>query len=262
MLYLSIFLNVFKKHYVAGMIFISASVVAVLLSFHHEKMENYLGQKFEVPKSFFHAIVSGSENHQRLARKLRELPGVEAVNVIDEKALKGQWNSMLKDWDLEDLKNFEGLTNLDYSGLKVVFQDAISQRSEKLVMEYVQRLVGRENVTMSSIKRPEPELFVVNKKGFFEQPIAWAYVLGGVVWFFAMLAFSDKIQKESYLVENFQRNSNVQLKVALMISVLFLIVPMFVALALPQPSLMGGIYALVMVVLTFATMGLKKWSWH
>lgn len=262
MLYLGIVFNVWRKHFLGTTLFVLSSLSAITVSMYHDKIESWVGQKIEAPKSFFHAIVAGEENHQRLARKLRELPGVESVNVIDDNSLKAQWGQMIADWGLDDLKNFEGLRELNYSGLKIVFRDALSERSEKLVMEYVQRLAGKDNVTMSTIKRPEPELFMVSKKGIFEKPLYWFYGILGLVWFLSLFNFNDHLQRESYLVETYQRTKNVQLAVAMIVILGCFFIPTISLIAFKSPSLVGALAIIPLVVLTFIVMGLKKWSWH
>lgn len=262
MLYLNLALTLARKHFISSLSFVLSSLLIFTLSVQHQFVDEILGKKIESPKSFFHALVSGSENHQRLARKLRELPGVESVNIVNEKDLKAEWKSVMASWNIGDLDKYTDFIDDHYAGLKVIFKDALSARSESLVMEYVQRLVGKENVTLSSIKRPEAELFNVHKKTPIENPLNWVYAFLGFIWIGSLFSLSENLQRESYLIENFQRVDGVQLKSSLALLFTFLLPLIGLNFLWGNPSLLGGGIALTLVSIVFLVMGLRKWSWR
>jgi len=251
-----------RKHFISCLSFGLSSMLIFTLSVQHLYVDEVLGKKIESPKSFFHALVAGTENHQRLARKLRELPGVESVNIVNEKDLKAEWKNIMSSWNIGDLDKYTDFIDDHYAGLKVIFKEALTERSEGLVMEYVQRLVGKDNVTLSSIKRPEAELFKVHKKSPIENPLNWVYAFLAFIWIGSLFSLSENLQRESYLIENFQRVDGVQLKSSLVLLFTFLLPLVGLNFLWGNPSLIGGGIALGMIVFVFLVMGLRKWSWR
>ena len=107
----------------------------------------------------------------------------------------------------------ERLKAIKYSSLTVELSQNLKSKSQKLVKEYLTRLVGESSLTLSSIKYPKQKEETV---GFKDQLLAYAdsIILAVVALMWALL-FVSVLKKNAsyfYLVEKFQRKSNIKLK--------------------------------------------------
>ena len=81
-------------------------------------------------------------------RKLRE-PGVDKVRVLS-KADVSSLDELLKTLNIGVSKD---LIDLSFSGLRVQFERGLPARSQKLIRDYLSRLVGADKLTMGAINK-------------------------------------------------------------------------------------------------------------
>jgi hypothetical protein len=214
MFYLNNFFKSFFHFPVRGVIFILATVLFVGSAFVTTKVERSLLKgvaKMEKGASFF-ALIDSKENNSRVARKLRELPGVEKVKVLSKADVSSSLDELLKTLNVGVSRD---LIDLSFSGLQIEFHKGLPQRSQNLIRDYLTRLVGADKLTMGAVNRESQDL--KDKRGSFAVmirtylgPILTAFA--GVFWFVLFIIFRKDFIRSSYLSEQFQRRSNVPAK--------------------------------------------------
>ncbi len=214
MFYLSNFFKSFFHHPARGIVFVLATVLFVGSAFVTTKVEKSLLKgvaKMEKGASFF-ALIDSKENNSRVARKLRELPGVEKVKVLSKSDVSSSLDELLKTLNVGVSRD---LIDLSFSGLQIEFQKGLPQRSQNLIRDYLTRLVGADKLTMGAVNRESSD--VKKKRGSFAVmirtylgPIITAFA--GLFWFVLFIIFRKDFIRSTYLAEQFQRRSNVPAK--------------------------------------------------
>lgn len=241
--------------------FILMGITLFVLSFIGPSLEKkwmpYLSsQQFDLP--YFHALVSGRENHSRISRNLQDLPGVEKVEVLAEESIKSEVKNIVGSLGQEITESFLAL---NYAGLKVIFSDGLKANSQELIRDYLKRLVGDSKVTLGPVQATKRKTY---KKTWARELIeqnAFEVVMGMacLLWFLLGLDLTKPLSRHSYLVEQFQRRRQVAPKIYLSLIAPILLVPMIGVLFSP-PSVM------ILIVLLAAFLPLvvtsRKVLWH
>lgn len=214
MFYLSNFFKSFFHNPFKGSVFIAATVLFIGSAFVTGQVEKTLLKgvaKMERGASFF-ALIDSRENNNRVARKLRELPGVDKVRVLSKADVSSSLDELLKTLNVGVSRD---LIDLSFSGLKIEFQKGLPQRSQNLIRDYLTRLVGADKLTMGAINKEASD--VKKKRGSFMVMIKTYLgplmtVLFGLIWFILFITIRKDFIRTSYLSEQFQRRTNVPAK--------------------------------------------------
>lgn len=160
---------------------------------------------------FFYALIDDRENQSRIARKLRALPGVKRVDLLSSKSITSKASEVIKN---VGVGLDSDLLNLDYSGLKIVFVKEVSMRSINLIRDYLNRLVGKKNITMGGVKEPHSNKLKISDVLVFLKSWGSSLTLTilFVMWVTIFFLFENTLAHNSYLIENFQRRKNVSVK--------------------------------------------------
>jgi hypothetical protein len=213
---------------------------------------------------FFHALISGEENHNRISRRLRELPGVESVQVLSpQKVLSEVKNVLNAAGNIgQEAETLGSLEAFDTAGLKVIFSNQLQERGQQMIRDYLERLVGKDNVTLGAIRAAmrsgkESQTVQMIKDAWF--PLAMGVF--GVFWLIAGLGLVEGLRKEAYLVEQYQRRNNVASK-SLAIGLSCLVgIPLAAVFTFGTPYLMGAIVPVALCSVLFASV-LRRFSWQ
>ena len=239
MFYLNNFFKSFFQNPFKGAFFIALTLFFIGSAFvtgHFEKTLLRGFTKMETGASFF-ALIDSRENNNRVARKLRELPGVDKVRVLSKADVSSSLDELLKTLNIGVSKD---LIDLSFSGLRVQFERGLPARSQKLIRDYLSRLVGADKLTMGAINKEVSDVkkkrssFIVMIKTYLG-PLMTA--LAGLIWFITFITIRKEFVRSSYLSEQFQRRVNVPIKtLATGFSFLFIItfVAMYALTGLPQ----------------------------
>ncbi|MCT4641910.1 MAG: hypothetical protein N4A33_06385 [Bacteriovoracaceae bacterium] len=214
MFYLSQFFKTILKSKILGLSFLIATIGFVSLSYNKNSIQKYVGKYKKVNhRPYFNALISKDLNLNSVARKIKSLPGVEKVNISKNikassilGSLSGELNSSIID----------GLKSVNYSSLKVELSNNIKLRTQSLVQEYLSRLVGKEFLTVSDIKKVKS-----NKQkdsiasNIYKWADEYALIIIGFFWISCLILFLKKNQSYLYLIEKFQRRKNIKLKMML-----------------------------------------------
>lgn len=205
-----------EKNWLSGFSFMVLSILMVTTfsqkTFIEKQVFNNVPASVSGP--YFYALISGKENHQRISRKLGELPGVALVNILQKEEVNVKVSEILESLGLE---SGSSLFDFNYAGLKIMFKKGISKRSQGLIRDYLTRLVGKSKVTLGATKENDTLLKKHSEVvGSFKK---WGTTLSLTIvflmWCWSAMSFSKNLKQISYIVESFQRRSNVGMKLYL-----------------------------------------------
>lgn len=260
MFYLSHFLKLFLTYPVRALSFSLLGLMTFALLVLQVPVTQEI-EKFtqgESKNAYFHALVSGRENHARISRNLMNLPGVETVEILSENLIKEQVKEIIGSISVDIPEN---LFQLNYAGLKIIFSEGLKANSQVLIRDYLQRLVGDSQVTMSAVKQVNNEKKIgfwklyIEKYGFW---VLWFVVLSS--WLAVSLFFIQGLRKQAYLLEQFQRRKNVGAK--MYISGQTILMMAFVGVCLMFAEWNWLILGLIVVGYAPALATMRKYTWH
>lgn len=262
MFYLRSFFNIVGKYPVRGILLILFSVALVLAASLPATWENSVGNVLgkDDDGAYFHALLAGDKNHQRISRKLRELPGVERVEVLGKEIVAKKVRRLLSGIDLDIDSE---LMDMNYSGLKVVFSRGLEKRSQELIRDYLERLVGKSSVTLGVTRQSNSLWDKVNQKIRFiskwgPYPVMAAMLL---LWLAGFFSFNKELKKEAYLIETYQRRKAVQIKMAMSGVALFMGAGAALSHVLLELTLFSvGVVALGLFIVWISGRSIYRWQ--
>lgn len=260
MFYLSHYFKLFKTYPLRSVSFVLLGFATFALLALQKPVTSEI-QKIaqgESKNAYFHALVSGRENHSRISRNLMNLPGVAHVEILSENLIKEQVKEIIGAISVDIPEN---LFQLNYAGLKIVFAEGLKANSQNLIRDYLTRLVGESQVTMSAVKQTENK----NKQSFWQAVlekhgywILWFLILS--IWMGTTILFIQGLRRQAYLLEQFQRRKNVGAKMYLSGQTLIMLIFIGVCLLFAQWNWATVILIAIGYVPALATM--RKFSWH
>lgn len=213
MFYLKHFLQVIKNIKVNGFFFVALTAL-VVTSFHHRP---YLKKVFTMSKKvisrpYFNALITDKINLNSVARKMKNLPGVEKVTIKKTMDVGKELKALSSELGSDFVK---GLADLNYASVTVEMTNGLQRRSESLIREYLTRLVGKSSVAISDIKKPKK--LALSKNDPYITINNWGdlYILGilTILWIVSCFSLVRYLKNYSYLIEKFQRKKNVAIKI-------------------------------------------------
>ena len=210
--------------------------------------------------SYFYALIASTESYQSVARQMAVLPGVYKVEVLSENQIKDEVKSIL---GALQVNLTQTTLDLNYAGLKIIYNKDLKPRAQDLVRDYLTHLVGEGNITLGAIKANDS---VVDKRTQFIGVIkTWGYSLYLFIifmfWTISVLSVRSKIAEVSYILENYQRRRKVGVKMASFGLTLIFALSVGTTFILGTPQVIN----LVIVLLAFVVGILihsKKYRWE
>lgn len=212
MFYLTNFFKVLIDQKFKGLAFIVLSFALCFSLLRRDEVKKIFSfsQKI-IQKPYFNALLPSSREASIIASRLERLPGVEEVKLIKHNIDPKKINAVGANLSAEVLNSVLGQ---DYQTIKVVLEKDLEVRSQSLIKEYLGRLVGDRDVTISEIKTPGKIEINQNDPSFFIDNYGDLYVaiILSVLWLFSCFGIISYIQVNSYLIEKFQRKKDVAMK--------------------------------------------------
>ena len=175
---------------------------------HRSQLHSKLGvQETQTHRPYFHALISDKQNISWISRKLRELPGVELVEVLPQAELNQQVKQLLAGMDQEVI---QAVGMLDVAGIKVIAGPELETRSIDLIKDYLKRLAGSETTIGATVVAPK--LKSLEKFQWQNYSIEIALAVVAMFWLISIFSLVKPLRKNSYLIEQFQRRHQVALK--------------------------------------------------
>ena len=260
MFYLKNFFKIIKENLLSGILLSLISLILVIYMGNINLFKNQvLGLYPEYLKGpYFYGLLSATENHLRIKRKMLLLPGVNKVKIIEKNDVKNQALEILDNLNMGKEEEF----NFDSIGMEVALDRDVNARGQELIRGYLKRLSGENNITLGkvyppSISKPLKEnLDLFNRYG----GIGVGFVLL-IVWLLAFFALKKKVKKVSFLIEQYQRKRGVEIKIILSGVALFYFIGCVVSYPLPttQWYLVGGV-GVVFFALMAMLSGRTSWE--
>jgi hypothetical protein len=212
MFYIKQFFKITKENSLKGFLFLLISISFVLIlgnwSFVKEKILNLYPDYMKGPS--FYALISSSEDHLSIQRKLISLPGISSARILDKDLVNKQAEKIINNYQL---KNDE-MGTLDFIGLEVMFDKNINERGQELIRNYLIKLAGENNITLGKTNYlPEADNIKVLMDYINNDGIWIIGLLFGGFWIFSLMIFKKEVKKASYLIEQFQRKRQVEFKI-------------------------------------------------
>lgn len=251
MFYLNHFFKSLKNFKISGFLFILLTITLTTALHNRDQVKHLFSLANKtISKPYFNALISSNVDLSIVARKLRKLPGVEAVRIkkaIDVSNELGSLKGELED----DL--LESLSSINYSSLTVELGNSLQARSQSLIREYLGRLVGKNSVTISDIKKPEAIKIKSNDPYLLLNNWGDFYIIGllSVLWIASCFSFAKYLKNYSYLIEKFQRKKNVGMKI-FMVGLLSVTLFTFIANLYIRPTLASGEWLYLIVLFSFS----------
>ncbi len=175
--------------------------IALLLAFtvatqNRAEIKNFFSLEAKTSNSpYFNALVSSGASPDYISRKMKNLPGVSAVEVTRSGKLALEAKNFLSQLG-ESADAFPG----SYNAFKVVIDQNTKPQSRKLIKEYFTRLVGKNDVTFTSIKRPM--MTAIKNTPAFALFASWSDVyLAGIAalgWLFTLFLLSRPVAEPEF----------------------------------------------------------------
>lgn len=190
----------------------------------------------------FYALISASESYESIATKVGMLPGVFKVEVLNEKQIQEEISNIFGSLQLE--MNPQEL-DLNYAGIKVIFNKDLKPRSQDLIRDYLVRLGSEGSITLGSVKAVDS---VQDKRAeFFNVLKKWGYslyvLIVAIFWFISLVLVKTKIFETSYILQQYQRKNRIALKLAMNGLGLIFVFSLGITFAAGMPQLINILFA-------------------
>jgi len=262
MFYLKQFFKVVFSNPVSG---ISFCVLTISLTIFIGHNDLFLGKILNVyrpshPDPYFFALITSNDDVSEVARKLARLPGIKDVKVEDPKKIQKEAKELIHNMGV-DVPEY--LLESEYKGMKVILNKEVNERSMALIKEYIVRLIGVGQVTLSNVKVDDQALDAkyVQLYHFFESygVVSLSLVLL-IPWFVLLLFFRRNVRKTAFLIEHYQRKNNVGIKIAGLGIITIVSLSNVASLLVGVPSL-KALFFIVIIFSIGVMIHLKKWFW-
>jgi len=232
MFYLKNFFKIIKENLLSGILLSIISLVLVIYMGNIDLFKNkVIGLYPEYLKGpYFYALLSASESHMRIKRKMLLLPGVNKVNIIEKNEVKNQALELLDNLNMGKEEEF----NFEYIGLEIALDRDVNSRGQELIRGYLKRLSGESKITLGKIYPPSISKNLKKNLDLFNRygGLGIGMVLF-LVWLLAFFALKKKVKKVSYLIEQYQRKKGVEIKIVLSGVALFYLIGCLISYPFP-----------------------------
>ena len=159
----------------------------------------------------FHALISSTKNISWVSRKMRILPGVKVVNELNQGELEEKVQGILG--EANSSLNIS-IKDLGYTGIKIIFKESLGVRSQNLIRKYLVKLIGDKFITLGGIVSNQKIMRFEYRAIHFLRLQGHSIFIGSflLLWILLFSIWKNDYQKEVYLLERFQRSSNLGLK--------------------------------------------------
>lgn len=213
MFYIVEFLKVLKENILVGGLFILSTISIITVAHNRNNVENFLsltGKSHNSP--YFNALVKSQSDLDSVIRKMKTLPGVKSVSVREAKSFKKEVAALKSRFGSSVLS---GISGLNYQNLKIELESGVFKKNQKLIREYLSRLVGRNKVTMGTVRKPRTLKLKKSDPLFSLLKLGDKYLLIILTffWLFSGFLIAKPLKASSYIIEKFQRKSQTDIKI-------------------------------------------------
>lgn len=263
MFYIGQFFKNISFNPLRGMLFIILTILLTVLVQHRTFIFNFIKDRTKVESSYpyFHVLIAEKVDSKSLVLKLKKLPGVFDVIPQSSEYLSSKVKDLIDDLDLPVPKM---MLDENYSGVKVVLEQKVNNRSIQLIREYLNRLFTEDLVTMTPVKGESKKKLVIGGVELDDGALISNVIVFGILlllvilWPFVFYRFSTEVRSRSYLIECYQRKKFVALKILLSGLFFIVIVLMFATILFRQPLILDTCLLLLFFIICSAIFARKR----
>ena len=209
MFYLVELFKILKQNKILGSLFFIGIFGVMSISHFEKDIKQQLSISDKVEDfPYFNALLRTDINIEGVKRRMVQLPGVQSVELGAKKSLNKEI-SRLKGMFGNDV--VESLSSIKYKKLRVELEKGVKVKSLTLIKEYLARLVGKKSITFGHVKRPNN--VKLKKQDPLFKVLNWAdtyaLILFIGLWFISTILLTQSFMKQAYIIQKFQRKTNV-----------------------------------------------------
>ncbi len=237
MFYISETYNFIRKNIVKTMVLSFFSVVLLFGFCNFSYFQNEISKRLPTVDNqhYFNALVDHKINVFSIKRKIEELPGVTKFEVLGEEVTKLYLEDLNTSLNLseEELVELSSMITI-----KVSMTPELNESSISLIREYMNRLAGSQNIMLGGVKKKiNNEVVFKNLISIIKKwPLQIALSVLVAFWMVSFISIRNEIKKVSFIIENFQRKSNVAMKMTLSLTVVNLILGLVLSYLMFEPN--------------------------
>lgn len=263
MFYLKQFFLILRTNKVLGILFFLSCFLTFSLSYFKADIQKELSLEGKINgKPYFSALLRKNISVNNVQRRMSQLPGVAKVEIESNKNIKSEV-SRLKSVFGSDIVN--NLASIEYQKLRIELESGLKAKSLTLIQEYLSRLVGKDFVTIGSVKKPRS--LKLKKQDWLYVFLEWANTYALVIclglWLITNLLLLRPLIQHSYIIQKFQRKAGVSYKIlasgiSLSFAMTFILSITLKREVIASSILIGSIIILLPFVSMFIVNKLKK----
>jgi hypothetical protein len=231
MFYLEHFFRLLLSSPVKGVVLILSQVLLVILLMNQSFFESKFIAIQEKPEPrYFYSIFSELEVAQKLELRLKKLPGISKVEVIED-TVEEKDLSILS----EELQDFvsKTMTNTKYFSLKIEVEEKLGQRSENLLRGFI-----KDFDTSSFLGSTETVGEKAREISFWEKYIFYELLaVAFSFWLLLIFANTDQWRNYFYVISRSTRAKLAGLKIVSVGFVTFWAIGSLLGVSFPQSNL-------------------------
>ncbi len=250
MFYLKEFFKIARNQFVLFGLFLTTTFLILLLSINMTTIrKSLLSVNKGDSKPYFNAMIAKDMRVDGVVRKMKQLPGVDSIKLIQSSHVKKELEKIKSEFGSDVL---DELSTLKSKNLKIFLENGISEKSFTLIKEYMERLVGGNAVTVSSIKKPRRAGMTLGFTKYLNHINFYTLAVLAGLWLFSLILMAKTIHTKAFIIEKFQRKSSVSQKIAFCgLAVIVLTTGGMNYLFVGDLDPYGAICMFVMAVITF-----------
>ena len=216
MFYLGEILNIYKKNILISLYSIGTLLILSISISNYKKIEKLIIKKLPRIENehYFNSLFDIDENIESIKRKMRDLPGVKSIEVLDSKKFSSSLKSLNNYLDISTEEKQKLYAN---KVMKIYLSEKVSISSINLIREYLVRLSGEDKIILGKVKKK-----IINEEGYKKLlynlqkwPLQILIIVFFLFWITSFHLLVNRISYYSFIIENFQRKKNVVLKLLL-----------------------------------------------
>lgn len=169
--------------------------------------KNFNTYLFPVEGRYFHLVLKGERDYSFLKQKVEDLPGITNVEIVDSSYIGSRAKMLMEELDLELPKEVK---KIQYTGMTVYMEQDLGNKNLNLLKEYLGRIVGKDNLTTTSIIKNAKDKKSNNLLEVFKNaPHLVLVIILAIIWNLMFFIFLTRFKLYSSLVEKFQRKSGI-----------------------------------------------------
>lgn len=200
-----------KESFLLGFVGFVLLTLLCLVTLGGKQMHQLANKEVELKsQAYFTALVESSEGLLGIIEKMRNLPGVTTVELLNDDKVESELKSLEAELGSELL---DGLKNL--KTLKIVLSQGIHPDTAALVKEYFTRLAGNKAVSFSKVKAPGKKSASESKTtiSLWSRYVEyWALAIISIAWLFVIRLGAKELKRKAFIIERFQRKKFVSIK--------------------------------------------------